>query len=165
MPSHHRIKNIDYDDNDDDDYYSYDDEEDGYYYQEEAGGEHGRYQNHNQNHPSSSLDPDDTSNSLSPDDRNSLRNGTVEVRQLLRVLDDSANSVITDGEIWSALWEFYYDVDASVEWLRESATKKKKTKTTTSTATATATIKQESQKKAKKQTTTTAVTTASTRKN
>lgn len=117
MPSHNRIKNISYDD--DDDYYSEEEEELDDYDEPQATSS-------SSTSPAVALNPDNPSNSLTDSDRESLRNGCVEVRQLLGALDTAANAMVGDAEVWEALWEFYYDVDASVEWLREKVGKKMK---------------------------------------
>lgn len=50
---------------------------------------------------------------LSPEDKEQMRQGTIEVRQGLGP-DFSA----TDNEIQEALWHYYYDVSKSVSYLK-----------------------------------------------
>ncbi|KAI5285446.1 hypothetical protein KEM52_002439, partial [Ascosphaera acerosa] len=137
MPSHHRVKNVAYDD---DDYYDYDDEEE-YYATSTAATTTTTTDTDTATNtspdapPPASLDPDDPSNGLTPEDRAALRAGAAEARQLLRALDEGAGAgegedngvagLVTDAQVWGALWEFYYDVDASVAWLREQAEKER----------------------------------------
>ncbi len=55
-------------------------------------------------------------NPASLEDRELMRLGAIEVRELL----DSENPPVpaSDQEIWEALWHYYYDVDKSVGYLR-----------------------------------------------
>lgn len=56
---------------------------------------------------------------LSPEDREHMRLGTIEVRQLLQ--SEIPPVPATDEEIQEALWHYFYDVDKSVGFLRSKA--------------------------------------------
>lgn len=60
-------------------------------------------------------DDDYEDDELSPEDREQLRLGTIETRQLLQSQIPPVPA--TDQEIQEALWHYYYDVDKSVEYL------------------------------------------------
>ena len=53
---------------------------------------------------------------LTPEDREQMRQGTIEVRQLLQ--SELPPIIVTDEEIWESLWHYYYDVDKTVGYLR-----------------------------------------------
>lgn len=60
---------------------------------------------------------------LTEEDREQLRLGTIEVQNLLQLLqqdDNAAGGVekITEKEIREALWHYYYDVDKAVGYLK-----------------------------------------------
>lgn len=60
---------------------------------------------------------------LTEEDREQLRLGTIEVQNLLQLLqqdDGAAVAVanITEKEIREALWHYYYDVDKAVGYLK-----------------------------------------------
>ncbi|KAF4945415.1 hypothetical protein FGADI_11917 [Fusarium gaditjirri] len=56
---------------------------------------------------------DEAEDELSPEDRQAMEEGTVEVR---RALGTEANKV-TKAQIEEALWHYYYDIDKSVTYL------------------------------------------------
>ncbi|KAL1960364.1 hypothetical protein VTO42DRAFT_8324 [Malbranchea cinnamomea] len=59
----------------------------------------------------------DDEDELTPEDREQMRLGSIEVRQLLQ--SEIPPVPATDEEIWEALWHYYYDVDKSVAYLRK----------------------------------------------
>ncbi|OCT48495.1 hypothetical protein CLCR_04442 [Cladophialophora carrionii] len=82
--SNRRVKSLAHDEDDLDDYDDYDDDyEDG------------------------------DNNDLSPEDKEQMRQGTVEVRTAL-----GSTFPATDREIQDALWHYYYDVPKSVAYLK-----------------------------------------------
>jgi elongation factor 1 alpha-like protein len=92
--SRHRVKTIGFDDDDYEEYY--DDEGD------EEGG-------------------DDSE--LTEEDREQLRLGTIEVQNMLQVLQQDNSTTgelakIPEKEIREALWHYYYDVDKAVGYLK-----------------------------------------------
>ncbi|KAF2453715.1 elongation factor 1 alpha [Lineolata rhizophorae] len=86
MSGHRRVKDISYDEDDLD--YDYDEGDE--YYEDEAG--------------------DDT---LSPEDQEQMRVGTIKVREAL-----GPSITATEKEIQDALWNYYYDVANSVKHIR-----------------------------------------------
>ena len=95
--SRHRVKTIGFDD---DEYDEYDDEDE---YNETGDG----------------IEGDDSE--LTEEDREQLRLGTIEVQNLLQVLQQDGNAgaaTISEKEIREALWHYYYDVDKAVEYLK-----------------------------------------------
>ncbi|OBT56586.1 hypothetical protein VE04_03288 [Pseudogymnoascus sp. 24MN13] len=66
---------------------------------------------------------DDGSEELSEEDKESMRVGTISVREALG--DDVPG--ITDKDIQEALWHYFYDVEKSVNYLLQSRTAKKET--------------------------------------
>lgn len=58
---------------------------------------------------------------LSPEDRENLRLGTIETRQLLQCQIPPVPA--TDQEIQEVLWNYYYDIDKSVEYLSSKTRK------------------------------------------
>ena len=82
-----RTRNIDYDDDDDDDVYDDEDE----YYEEGEGGD-----------------------ALAEDDKESMRLGTISVREGLGEM----SGFTSDAQIQEALWHYYYDVEKSVVYLK-----------------------------------------------
>lgn len=90
--SRNRIKSLDFDD---DDYYDEDEYDDG-------GGEgEGIY---------------DGSEEMSVEDRERMRLGTLEVKELLSLLEPPV--AVSNTEIQEALWNYYWDVDQSVDYLK-----------------------------------------------
>ncbi|KAH8601455.1 P-loop containing nucleoside triphosphate hydrolase protein [Bisporella sp. PMI_857] len=71
-------------------------------------------------------DDDDVGQDISEEDKESLRQGTIQVRE---VLGDTMN--ITEAQIHEALWHYYYDIDKTVGYLLnilESKAKKEQKK-------------------------------------
>ncbi|KFY50116.1 hypothetical protein V496_09589 [Pseudogymnoascus sp. VKM F-4515 (FW-2607)] len=66
---------------------------------------------------------DDGAEELSEEDKESMRVGTISVREALG--DDVPG--ITDKDIQEALWHYFYDVEKSVNYLLQSRTAKKET--------------------------------------
>lgn len=96
--SRHRVKTIGFDDDDYEEYYDEEDEE--------------------------GIEGDGSE--LTEEDREQLRLGTIEVQNLLQLLqqDDSAGdgglATITEKEIKEAVWHYYYDVDKAVAYLKST---------------------------------------------
>jgi elongation factor 1 alpha-like protein len=102
-----RTRNVDYDDDD-----AYDDDD---YYEEEADGAAG-------------------GDSMTEDDKEQMREGTIRVREALGDVGDFTS----DEQIQEALWHYYYNIEKSVSYLKnklgvetkQEAPKKEKPKTT-----------------------------------
>ncbi|OJD11838.1 translation elongation factor Tu [Blastomyces percursus] len=56
-------------------------------------------------------------NDMTPEDREQLQLGTIQVREQLDA--NSPPVPASDTEIWEALWYYYYDVGKAVGWLRK----------------------------------------------
>jgi elongation factor 1 alpha-like protein len=58
---------------------------------------------------------EDEQDELTEDDKIQLQEGTAKVKSLL-----SDSIAVTDKEIQDALWHYYYDIDKSVTYLKNS---------------------------------------------
>ncbi|KEF54481.1 elongation factor 1-alpha [Exophiala aquamarina CBS 119918] len=58
-------------------------------------------------------DPDTAGDELSAEDKEHMRQGTIEIRRAL-----GPNFSVTDNEIQEALWHYYYDVSKSVTYIK-----------------------------------------------
>ncbi|OAX78671.1 translation elongation factor Tu [Emergomyces africanus] len=60
------------------------------------------------------------SNDMTPEDREQMRQCTIEVREQLDA--DTPPVPASDEEIWESLWYYYYDVEKTAGWLRRTTT-------------------------------------------